>query len=512
MGSSFKWEEPPDDHAKAISERFEESAIRKSSLKFELDRTATLVDSHSIHLRYRGIYPITTWSAVYNKKNYRPVSCGIGNDWLDLDRLVADILLPDVEKLREYLLDCASRSHKSSNNIEMHSILRDIMQRRLNRELIVQAVSGESNNIIEAMVDDSYRQRFAQAVAPSLQKIYKQGSLETLWPVPAVVSTLVLATWLFDRAILGLLIALTAIPASISLIGLGRKQVLRKVFGKNLPVANAIAYVEKIYKMTAFNAGCILPTLLVLAVACVGVLYPRSGHLSKPSAATGIPNRPASSASVIELGTSSDASGLKEATDLIKLKEFAKARHALVVLAKKGYAPAYLPLAKLLMRDESGAFEKTHQIDMRASLNWSLKAVDAFPKNAEANYIAGLAAESGLGKSPDMAVANHLFRRGAELGDTDAMNSLGLSYITGTGVRRSDKKARYWFSRSAERGNAEALFNLGLMDWEGRARTAPDRATAISLWRRAAALGSERAKEMLSKLGGQTQGAQKATR
>ena len=58
-------------------------------------------------------------------------------------------------------------------------------------------------------------------------------------------------------------------------------------------------------------------------------------------------------------------------------------------------------------------------------------------------------------------------RRQGEYGDDGAEFLLGMAYETGRGVPQSCAKAREWVTRSAETGNAAAQYNLGLRYREG---------------------------------------------
>ena len=67
----------------------------------------------------------------------------------------------------------------------------------------------------------------------------------------------------------------------------------------------------------------------------------------------------------------------------------------------------------------------------------------------------------------DYARALTLSRAGAERGDADAMNLLGIQYYLGAGVPRDFAVARQWFEQAAWGGNAQAQLNLGLLLMRG---------------------------------------------
>lgn len=55
----------------------------------------------------------------------------------------------------------------------------------------------------------------------------------------------------------------------------------------------------------------------------------------------------------------------------------------------------------------------------------------------------------------------HNARLAAERGDPVAQNRLGLQFVLGPGLLRSEAEACKWLRRAAEQGHAEAQFNLG---------------------------------------------------
>lgn len=63
----------------------------------------------------------------------------------------------------------------------------------------------------------------------------------------------------------------------------------------------------------------------------------------------------------------------------------------------------------------------------------------------------------------DYTTAYKLFRAGAEAGDVEAQNYLGVHYYLGLGVKRDLHKALQWYEKAALQGDPEAQFNYGLM-------------------------------------------------
>jgi hypothetical protein len=82
---------------------------------------------------------------------------------------------------------------------------------------------------------------------------------------------------------------------------------------------------------------------------------------------------------------------------------------------------------------------------------------------AQARAIAKMAALHvvGNGIKQDVGVAIELYRKAADLGDTTALNNLGVMYGRGEGVSRDSAQAVAYFRRAADAGNAGAMENIG---------------------------------------------------
>ena len=84
------------------------------------------------------------------------------------------------------------------------------------------------------------------------------------------------------------------------------------------------------------------------------------------------------------------------------------------------------------------------------------------------------------------------FRRGAEAGSSEAMESLGLAYVNGTGVVEDVEEGRKWLVRASEQGSSSAECYLGMLYASGT-HLKKDMAEAIKWWERAAEHGDESA-------------------
>ncbi len=106
---------------------------------------------------------------------------------------------------------------------------------------------------------------------------------------------------------------------------------------------------------------------------------------------------------------------------------------------------------------------------------------------------------SGDGLSQDAQQALQWFRRAAEAGNSSGMVSAGAMYLLGDGVANDDDEALRWFQKAADRGNAAGIYDLATMYENGRGVTR-DLEKAKELYRKAAGLGESEAQNRLFQL------------
>jgi TPR repeat protein len=97
--------------------------------------------------------------------------------------------------------------------------------------------------------------------------------------------------------------------------------------------------------------------------------------------------------------------------------------------------------------------------------------------NAEADrsYRLGLKYMDGDGVARSDVQAAEQFRLAADRGVADAQFMLGLLYQTGRGVAKDNAAAFHWFQRAAEQGHVEAQFFVGTAFMRGRGVRKDDR-------------------------------------
>ena len=84
-----------------------------------------------------------------------------------------------------------------------------------------------------------------------------------------------------------------------------------------------------------------------------------------------------------------------------------------------------------------------------------------------------------------------MYRRAAEMGDLEAMRSLGFCYKYGQGgLTKDEAKAVEWYRKAAEKGNTTAMNNLGICYDDGIGGLTKDEAKAVEWYRKAAEKGN----------------------
>ena len=123
--------------------------------------------------------------------------------------------------------------------------------------------------------------------------------------------------------------------------------------------------------------------------------------------------------------------------------------------------------------------------DEAEAARWFRKA--ALQGNVEAQYhLALLVSKGAKGLKQDWPTALKLFQDAAAKGHASAMNALGRAYQTGTGTTADPAKAAEWYAKAVEEKLPDAENNLGMLYLEGKGVTR-DLAQAFRLFERAAA-------------------------
>ena len=87
-----------------------------------------------------------------------------------------------------------------------------------------------------------------------------------------------------------------------------------------------------------------------------------------------------------------------------------------------------------------------------------------------------------------------MYRRAAEMGDLEAMRSLGNCYYNGQGgLTKDTSKAVEWYRKAAEAGNARAMCDLGYCYYNGQGGLRKDETKTMEWYKKAAEAGNARA-------------------
>lgn len=144
----------------------------------------------------------------------------------------------------------------------------------------------------------------------------------------------------------------------------------------------------------------------------------------------------------------------------------------------RNWVPLCLYLVTLLTSCRSRAERLP---DVRHLLDGSSKG------DVNAQFMLGLAYESGRGVAQDFAEAARWYQKAADAGNPGAQAHLGNLYAEGRGVARDATAALKWYRRGGVGGDATAQTNLGCMYFNGEGGLQRDYVQAARWFSKAAA-------------------------
>ncbi len=143
-------------------------------------------------------------------------------------------------------------------------------------------------------------------------------------------------------------------------------------------------------------------------------------------------------------------------------------------------------------------FNESPEVGATKAFSYFRQAAEKGSTNAM--YHMGLAYLDGIGVEKSERLAVDCFRKAVDKGHIEAMVELGVCYANGTGIKQNYSRAIRLYTTAATLGNDEAEFNLGLCYQYGLG-VPIDNQIAAEWYKKACAKGNEDAKVALSELG-----------
>ncbi len=114
----------------------------------------------------------------------------------------------------------------------------------------------------------------------------------------------------------------------------------------------------------------------------------------------------------------------------------------------------------------------------------------------QAQFLAGLAYDTGAGVERNYEEAAMWYQKAADHGNAGAQANLGFMYSVGRGVPPDVKEALKWYHKAAKNNFPTAEFDLGQLYWDGSG-VPRDFAAAVRWYRKAAEHGDAAAESQL---------------
>lgn len=134
--------------------------------------------------------------------------------------------------------------------------------------------------------------------------------------------------------------------------------------------------------------------------------------------------------------------------------------------AEKGDPEATVSLATLYYYGERGVPQDVERAAVLYKKGYDLGAT-------EAAYYLGHCYSLGIGVPPDPVAAFKYMQEAVNEGNTAAQNELAYMYLHGKGVARDEEQAVTLFKAAMKQGSIEALYNLGVLYMQGSGSTEP---------------------------------------
>ena len=201
-----------------------------------------------------------------------------------------------------------------------------------------------------------------------------------------------------------------------------------------------------------------------------------------PLCALAAPAKPSKPAAVPAAQTAQAAPQAAPAQGVPQRVQPAVAFALMAAEAEKGNASAMLNLGRFY---EQGVGVGRHYTK---ALEWYEKAAKA--GQAEGYYNVGVCYDIGMGVAADSGKALQNYQKAADMGMAIAMYKLSSVFISGAGTAKDAAKGIAWLEKAVNAGVAAAANDLGIINLAGLLDQKKDEKKALSLFMKAADLGS----------------------
>ncbi|WP_348698382.1 hypothetical protein [Duganella fentianensis] len=437
---------------------------------------------------YQLLLRIVRLAVECSEKEYDLVAYGKPLAWLTLDDIVEDLLRKDLQALSQALAQVADDGLLAADVDALLKPLHAVAASELNADVIESVLDGNTEQSHGHVVSLDYAQTVRTAVLGALRHIYTRQAKRSWWHGTLAVCGATLAVWLFSQLGYAILAGLAATAASIVWFRHRMRRLLADALGGSNQAERAIALATRSKRQRLAYFLILAPALLALVL--LASMLPSRGWMA--GAAAPAQGRPQAGLALSPAQRADVDAVLKRHT----AGDFGYARQRLEALAQAGNPAAYGPYGWMLLlaeglspqhvQSDGGAVARERQA--RRWIDLGLAQDDSWAHAAQGVSLL-VAGRSSAERSKGQA----MLEQAAGRGNGAAMHFLGNAYLQGHYLSRDLAAARKWYEQAAALNQPADLYNLGQIEWHGAASSRPDRAKALLLWRRAAAMGEPNA-------------------
>ena len=444
-----------------------------------------------VSARYRGAFRLVQLAASCNAAQYAVVAYGQDLQWLTLDDMLEDLLRADLRDLSQALAHASDQGLFARDLQGLLQPLRVVAASELNAEVVEAVLNEETKPLHADLLSQDYVSGIRTGILGALRHIYTRLAKNFWWKASLASGLLAVLVWVFSGATMALMAGLLTLPVSYFLFRKLVLDTLSQALGLPEKAQRAMAIAAKGKRDQLALAIVLIPSA-VLPLA-LGYLLPHNGplHASAKPASAQSDKGSATPADAAPTGAVAAALALYSKGDLVAARaqleklalggdSAASGPYGFMVLVGKG-----LPPSQVLKTPQD--WEKQYGL-AKPWIEKGLASGDAWALAAK-----GYMLTQGWGVALDTNKGLALLNQAAARGNVPAMHALGLIRLNGDHVPADAAEARKWFTLAAQKNSASDIYNLGLMDWNGAALSQPNQDSAMALWKRAAALGEERA-------------------